>query len=219
MQRENAIAMVPSWTNDDNSRENENRKSTKAESGFSWWAAGWILKWVFIALALVLYTIVVYRAGGVKAEQRDEAWKVRYVDDYLTQQEAARIGIPPDPAVLLREQQAQALARVLYGVKDNSEQDLRTMCWCVFNRVDSPDYPDTLEEVIDQPKQWMRYSPDNPVIENLYKIAEQELDAWQNGKTRPITSDFVFMNWTPSQIKLRNRWEEGSRTDYWRWSN
>jgi spore germination cell wall hydrolase CwlJ-like protein len=135
----------------------------------------------------------------------------------MAQQEAARNGMPPDPKVQLREQQAQALAKVLYGVKDNSEQDLRTMCWCVFNRVDSPDYPDTLEEVIDQPQQWMRYDPENPVIDNLYKIAEQELVAWQDGKTRPITSDFVYMNWTPNQIKLRNAWKDGSTTDYWRY--
>jgi hypothetical protein len=181
------------------------------------WLIGYVLQYVILVLAFVLCVIVAYRAGGVRAAQRYEEWQVRFVDDYMAQQEAARNGMPPDPKVQLREQQAQALAKVLYGVKDNSEQDLRTMCWCVFNRVDSPDYPDTLEEVIDQPQQWMRYDPENPVIDNLYKIAEQELVAWQDGKTRPITSDFVYMNWTPNQIKLRNAWKDGSTTDYWRY--
>lgn len=180
------------------------------------WLLGYILQYVVLVLAFALCVIVAYRAGGVRAAKRYEEWKVRFVDDYMAQQEAARIGMPPDPKVQLREQQAQALARVLYGVKDNSDADLRTMCWCVFNRVDSPDYPDTLEEVIDQPSQWMRYDPENPVIENLYRIAEQELTAWQDGKTRPITSDFVFMNWSPTEITLRDNWEDGSRTHYWR---
>lgn len=181
------------------------------------WALGMAGKYILILLAFILYTILIARGAQAKAERRYEAWQERFVNEYLDQQEAARIGIPPDPRVQLREEQAQALARVLYGVKDNSESDLRTMCWCVFNRVDSPDYPSTLQEVIDQPSQWMRYDPENPVIDNLYKIAEQELAAWQDGKTRPITSDFVYMNWTPSQIKLRNAWKDGSTTDYWRY--
>lgn len=181
------------------------------------WALGMAGKYILILLAFILYTILIARGAQAKAERRYEAWQERFVNEYLDQQEAARIGIPPDPKVLLREEQAQALAKVLYGVKDNSESDLRTMCWCVFNRVDSPDYPSTLQEVIDQPQQWMRYDPENPVIDNLYKIAEQELAAWQDGKTRPITSDFVYMNWTPSQIKLRNAWKDGSTTDYWRY--
>lgn len=181
------------------------------------WFLCWVGKWVLLALGIILYTLIIARAADARAAKKYEAWQARFVDDYLAQQEAARVGIPPDPKVQLREHQAQALAKVLYGVKDNSEADLRTMCWCVFNRVDSPDYPDTLEEVIEQPSQWMRYAPSNPVIDNLYKIAEQELAAWQDGKTRPITSDFVYMNWTPSQIKLRNAWKDGSTTDYWRY--
>ena len=187
------------------------------ESNMTLWAAGLAGKYALIVLGMILYTILIARGAQAKAEKRYEEWKDRWVNEYLDQQDAARMGIPPDPKELLREQQATALARVLYGVKDNSEQDLRTMCWCVFNRVDSPDYPDTLEEVIAQPQQWMRYDPESPVIDSLYKIAEQELDAWQNGKTRPITSDFVYMNWTPSQIKLRNAWKDGSTTDYWRY--
>lgn len=188
------------------------------ENNMPLWAAGLMGKYALVVLGLILYTILIARGAQAKAEKRYEEWKDRWVNEYLDQQEAARVGIPPDPKELLREQQATALARVLYGVRDNSEADLRTACWCVFNRVDSPDYPDTLEEVIAQPQQWMRYDPENPVIDKLYRIAEQELDAWQNGKTRPITSDFVYMTWSPTTIKLRNAWNDGFTTDYWRWS-
>lgn len=187
------------------------------ENNMALWAAGLAGKYALVVLATVLWTVLVARGAQAKEARKYESWKERFVSDYIAQQEAARIGIPPDPKELLREQQAQALARVLYGVKDNSEQDLRTACWCVFNRVDSPDYPDTLEEVIAQPDQWMRYDPDNPVIDSLYRIAEQELDAWQNGKTRPITPDFVYMTWSPTVIKLRNAWNDGFKTDYWRY--
>lgn len=117
-----------------------------------------------------------------------------------------------------RQGDAELVAKVLYGVKGNSEKDLRTYTWCIFNRVDSKLYPNTLQDVIGQPKQWMAYSADNAVLEKLYKIAEEELTQWYTGH-RPVTSDFVYMNWTPQEITLRDRWEEGSGTHYWRYDN
>lgn len=175
--------------------------------------------WVILAvLGLTLWTLVTFRVAQRDAERNYETWRERYVNDFVSQQEAAQRGMPIDPIQVRKETQIKMLAQVLYGVKDNSEQDLRTMCWCVFNRVDSPDYPNTLEEVIAQPKQWMRYSENNAVLDSLYKIAEQELNAWENGKTRPITSDFVYMDWTPTQITLRNQWEYGRGTGTWRYT-
>ena len=181
------------------------------------WFLCWIAKWVLLILAFFLYTIVVARAAGVKAERKYEAWQERYVSDFLAQEEAKREGMPVDPYEAQLDAEAQNLARVLYGVKNNSSDDLKTYCWCVFNRVDSPDYPGTLDEVIEQPKQWMRYSPDSPVLEDLYQIAREQLDNWHTGTTRPCSAEFVFMNWTQSKIVLRDRWEEGSQTSYWRW--
>ena len=181
------------------------------------WFLCWIAKWVLLILAFFLYTIVVARAAGVKAERKYEAWQERYVSDFLAQEEAKREGMPVDPYEAQLDAEAQNLARVLYGVKNNSSDDLKTCCWCVFNRVDSPDYPGTLDEVIEQPKQWMRYSPDSPVLEDLYQIAREQLDNWHTGTTRPCSAEFVFMNWTQSKIVLRDRWEEGSQTSYWRW--
>lgn len=184
---------------------------------FSWWVTGWLMKWAVLILAFIAWTLVVYRAGGVQAEKRYEAWKERFVNDYISQQEAAERQYPPTPKELLLNSESEALARVLYGVKDNSTDDLKTYCWCVLNRVDNDMYPDTVEEVISQPKQWMQYSDDNPVLENLYQIAREQLEAWHDGTRRPISDDFVYMNWTPTQITLRNKWEDGSTTGYWRY--
>lgn len=180
------------------------------------WLIGWLGQWAFIAAAFVLCMVISYRAGGVRAEKRYEAWKERYVNDFLEQQEAARAGMPADPYETQLDEEAQELARVLYGVKDNSTDDLRTVCWCVFNRVDNTLYPSTLADVIAQPSQWMRYSPDNPVLDNLYKIARAELDAWHTGATRPCSAEFIYMTWSPSRIVLRDAWETGSFTNTWR---
>lgn len=181
------------------------------------WMTTYVFKWLFIILAVILYTIIVARTSEAKAAKKYEAWQQRFADEYTAQQEAKQLGMPVDPAELRLDTQAQMLARVLYGIKDNSEKDMKTYCWCVFNRVDSPDYPDSLEEVIEQPQQWMRYNPESPVLTSLYNIAREQILLWQNGTTRPVGTEFVFMNWSPTDLSLRDNWNEGSRTHYWRW--
>lgn len=188
----------------------------KANSDYNRRMAAYMARWLLFFLAITLYTLIVSRAADAKAARKYEAWQARFADEYTAQQIARVAGMPTDPQEARRIEEAQMLARVLYGVKDNSTDDLRTYCWCVFNRVDSADYPGTLEEVIAQPSQWMRYSEENPVIESLYLIAREELEQWHNGATRPCTSDYVYMTWSPSEIVLRNTWVNSSSTRYWR---
>lgn len=180
------------------------------------WFLNWLGKWALLILGIILYTLIIARAADAKAARKYEVWQGRYVTDFLAQQDAARAGMPMDPQVAQFEAEAQELAKVLYGIKDNSTDDMRTLCWCVFNRVDSPDYPGTIMEVIEQPSQWMRYSPDNPVLESIYNVAAEELRAWQDGATRPCGIDLVFMNWTPNEVTLRNTWTNSNSTHYWR---
>lgn len=186
------------------------------ENNMNRWALGMAAKYLLILLGFALYTLVVARGAEAKAARKYEQWQVRWVNEYIDQQEAARAGMPVDPYEAALDADAQTLAKVLYGVKDNSTDDLRTYCWCTFNRVDSAEYPDTLAEVIAQPSQWMRYSDDNPVLDSLYQIARAELEAWRNGTTRPCSADFIYMTWSPEEIVLRNTWVNNSRTRYWR---
>ena len=211
MDENSARALFPTWA------ETEVTTEKKRDNSYTLWVVGWLGKWVLIALALVLYTITIARYADARAEKKYEDWKVRYVNDYLEQQEAARAGMPVDPYTAQLDYEAGMLAKVLYGVKDNSEEDLKTYCWCVFNRVDNPMFPDMIEDVISQPKQWMRYSENNLVLDNLFKIAREQLDEWHSGATRPVGSDYVYMDWTPSRITLRNQWEYGRETETWRY--
>ena len=180
-------------------------------------AARAVSAFALAALVLTLWTLVTFRVAQRDAERSFEAWKERYVNDYVTQQEAKAMEYPPDPKELLLNQQSEALARVLYGVKDNSINDLKTLCWCVFNRVDNPAYPDTLEAVIEQPKQWMGYYDSNPVLDDLYQIAREQIQAWENGR-RPVSNEFVYMSWTAARIVLRDTWQYGMNTKTWVWS-
>ena len=180
------------------------------------WILTYLSKWVLIFLALILYTLIIARGAEAKAARKYEAWQERYVSDFLAQRDAEAAGVPVDPYEATLDAESKDLARVLYGVKDNSTDDLRTLCWCVFNRVDSPEYAGSIAEVVSQPQQWMRYSENNPVLESLYQIAREELIKWREGATRPCGVDFVFMQWSPEEIVLRNTWVNSSKTRYWR---
>ena len=116
------------------------------------------------------------------------------------------------------EREAQFIAKVMYGVyrPEHNDSHLRAVAWCVFNRVDNPAYPNSVQAVCQQAKQWMGYSDDNPVIAKLYDIALTELKSWHNGVPRPMTADYVYLNWSSREIYLRNAFVEDRNTSYWR---
>lgn len=171
-------------------------------------------RYLLVVLAFVLVFQVGARCGQKKALATYELWLEEYK---VEQQEALTAQIESDPYHVQLRQEAELVAQVLYGVKDNSTDDLRTYCWCVFNRVDNNAYPSTIQDVVSQPNQWMRYDPTNPILEDLYQIAYEQLDNWHTNNHRPVSSDFVFMNWSNSSIVLRDNFHEGSGTHYWRW--
>lgn len=178
------------------------------------WMLRLLTRYLICGLALVVYTIAVSRYAQKQALETYAVW----LEEYKAEQEATAIAeAEADPYTIQLNAEAEALAKVLYGVKDNSSDDLRTYCWCVFNRVDNPNYPSTLEDVIAQPSQWMRYDPTNPIIESLYQLAREQLDAWHTDTHRPVSNEYVFMNWSRNDICLRDNFYEGSGTHYWRY--
>lgn len=178
------------------------------------WMLRMLLRYFICGLALVVYTIAVSRYAQKQALETYAGW----LEEYKAEQEAAAIAeAEADPYTIQLNAEAEMLARVLYGVKDNSTDDLKTYCWCVFNRVENKAFPDTLEDVIAQPSQWMRYDPTNPIIESLYQIAREQLNAWHTDTHRPVSSEYVFMNWSRNDICLRDNFYEGSGCHYWRY--
>ena len=164
-------------------------------------------------LVLTVWTLAAFRYAQKKALETYRGWYEEYKVERL-----AIDTVNADPAERKLDAEAEMLARVLYGVKDNSTDDLKTMCWCVFNRVDNPAFPDTLDAVIAQPQQWMRYDVGNPVLESLFQIAREQLVIWREGGHRPVSADYVYMSWTAQDIVLRDAWMEGRNTRYWRYA-
>lgn len=111
--------------------------------------------------------------------------------------------------------EAEYVAKVLYGTAlDNSAKGKEFVIWCIINRVESEKYPNSVQEVCQQKDQWMGYSDKNPIMQDLYDIAYNELTDWHNGSYRKIGPDYVFLSWSPASITLRTEFEEGRNCKY-----
>jgi len=166
--------------------------------------------------SLLLLVIVLGIALSTKRAKETEDAAVENTDVVEEEQPAETPAPTPDDRY---GSEAEAVARVLYGIRDNKEQDLRTYAWCIFNRVDNPssEFDSTLEEVIAKPEQWMFYDPDSPVTDDLYRIALEEVTRWHEGE-RPVSYDFVYAEWSRDDVVLRDNWEYTDGTNTWRYT-
>lgn len=115
------------------------------------------------------------------------------------------------------ELEAECIAKVIYGTARNHvDSDKKAVVWCILNRVEHYAHPDTILEVCEQPKQWMGYSSDNPVLTENYDLALAELKTWYNDGHRPMSSDYIYLSWSSKEILLRDTFEENKSTHYWR---
>ena len=170
-------------------------------------------------LALAVYSVLIcVITGTIVKRNTTEELTLKFeaeMEDYKNAEMGKRIVTGNDSKTAALREDAKLIAKVLYGVKGNNEKDLRTLVWCVLNRVDNKNYPATVAEVVNQDKQWMGCSDDNPILNDLFNLAYGELEIWSGG-IRICSPDFVFMNWTPSEITLRDTFEFSSKTHSWK---
>lgn len=115
------------------------------------------------------------------------------------------------------EREAEYIAKVIYGTaRNHADSDKRAVVWCILNRVEHYSHPDTVAEVCEQPKQWMGYSSENPVLTEFYDLALAELKTWHSGDHRPMSNDYIYLTWSSKEILLRDTFEENKSTNYWR---
>lgn len=134
--------------------------------------------------------------------------------------ELASVSAVPDTAQIIKSQhkaEAESVAKVLYGTAlHNTREAQEAVVWLIINRTESGLFPNSIIEVCKQPQQFMGYSDDNPVISNLYEIADSVLNTWRNGGYRIMSPDYLFMSWSADEIILRTSFEENAQTHYWR---
>lgn len=174
---------------------------------------------ILAVLVLVLNSLISFRIAQRDAQRSFEAWQERFVNDYLAQQEAAAIGMPPDPREELRKQEATVFAKLMSGLKlfGYGADDYRTLAQCIACRVANPAYPSTIVEVIEQPRQWVGYSEANEVTQKDYTLALQILAEIAAQEHPAISQDYVFASFERDGITLRDTWDIGTRTRFWRY--
>ena len=88
-------------------------------------------------------------------------------------------------------------------------------CWVVFNRVESSEYPDNVDEVLWQNGQFCEYSDAEPPTEKNMVIATNQVSRWRNGDIRPVPPTAVFITVSSDGVELRDEWDETARGNRW----
>lgn len=129
----------------------------------------------------------------------------------------------PSPAPTPDEKEVEMLARMIWGEARGIASDMeKAACvWCVLNRVDNQDYPDTVAAVLEQPYQFAGYSPDYPATEEHKAIAADVLTRWMEERAgaadvgRILPAEYLFFTGDGKHNIFTDEWRGGAT---WDWS-
>lgn len=152
---------------------------------------------------------------------------VRYGATHVEIPEPEIIYVTLEPEIVSRsveihseqESNINDIAKVLYGYRYNSDRDLEGIAWIILNRVDNQaEFKNfnTISSVVNQPSQWMGYGSDNPVLENLYDIAEKVLSEYNSDGKHLFAKDFLYFTWSQDYIVFRTEFKDSPTCKYWR---
>lgn len=118
-----------------------------------------------------------------------------------------------------RQKDLTSISKVLYGYRYNSDIDLQGIVWVILNRVDNQsEFRNlvTIQEVVSQPSQWMGYSPDNPVLENLWEIADTVLYKYETDGKRLFGQEYLYFEWRNDYITFKTELYDSKTCQKWR---
>ena len=106
-----------------------------------------------------------------------------------------------------------------YGVSGKARQ--AAVGWCALNRLDSPDYPDTLKGVLTFPNAFA-YIPETYVSDELLDLAHDIVDRWWREKCgeedvgRTLPPEFFFFHGDGRENHFRTNYS--APFVYWDWT-
>lgn len=131
---------------------------------------------------------------------------------------------PATPAPIFTEEDVTMIAKTIWaearGVPSADEK--AAVAWCILNRVDGPDWPDTIAEVVAQPNQFA-YRESSPATEELMLLAADVLCRWQLEKEgaadvgRVLPEEYTFFTGDGERNHFRSTFEDTGA--YWDFSN
>ena len=174
-----------------------------------------LASWTLCCVAITKHNtcLEVTQELSQKYEQEYQSKLAQFIEQWETDH-----AIPEDVALQHKmEAEATIMAQAAYGVRNVAAgiNDITTYYWCMLCRVNNKIYPSTIEGVLVQPNQWMGFSTDNPVLEEYYQAALEQLNTFYNGHL-PVDESFVFCEWdNTGKFMLRNDYKATKTTNYW----
>lgn len=120
----------------------------------------------------------------------------------------------------IRKAEINLFAKLFEGVRDwgFDATDLITYGVCAWNRMLSPLFANSLEEVIHQPDQWINFSDDNKVVADYYKIAEKLVDILHNSDVALCSSKYCWIEIRDGHVYLKDSYEAYPGMTWWRYN-
>lgn len=116
--------------------------------------------------------------------------------------------------------QIKMLAKTVWGeARGLSKKEQAAVVWCILNRVDSPDFPNEITEVITQNNQFEGYTKSNPINYEIVDLVKDVMDRWVFEKTaigsvgRVLPNDYMWFAGDGERNYFRNK--EGT---IWNWT-
>ena len=174
-------------------------------------------------LAFIFWTMIVWfvsahiataKTTDILTKKYDSEYQIK-IEEYIAEVEAANT--PTEDEYLQRQirNEADCIAKAIGTM--NTKQMKLSMLWNILMRVDSPYYPNTVKEVVEQPSQWMFYSDSNPIRNNDVNLAIEQLRLWHEGRyPSNLSNKYVYGEWSEHDYILRDTWDKTSKTNYWR---
>lgn len=160
-----------------------------------------------IAVFSIILISLIFVSGDVKAEAESIPEPTPTMEvinrlDYWKEN--------PEECPFEKLSKAHAMAKVADAVCPDgaSKECLSAVMCCVWNRVHTVGFPNTLEAVANQPYQWQGLTADFQPNGNVKKLARELLQEWESGEIHvlPIPRNCVFMTLDIDGIWFRSTW-------------
>lgn len=144
----------------------------------------------------------------------------------IADQEAEAARLEAQSEAVVQKKIAEKLALVYQGADKfvekygYSERDFKTLGRCIFNRVENKAYSNDIFEVIDQQDQWVGYyGQSGSPMDKYYKMALKHVQEWRTETTKPCSNEYLWAEYTPRGIFLKDTYNAGPYDTRWRAEN
>ena len=158
--------------------------------------------WFIVLLIFILFAGFGWWATDISRRNRDEAVRSQVLAEMDAEHEQMMAAAEEAERQAQQEQadlqiaEAKAIARALFGIRNFTEKyhysnsDLLTYARCITNRAEATGK--SIEEILDEPNQFIAYSSKNNLETGLYDLALQFVADWHDGKLPECDTKYKY---------------------------